>query len=76
MNKEAHDKYRAETAARLAESERRKQSLSPEQLAGMTLADVDIYTADEYRHQLRTTPGFAERVDELEKSRPARPAKK
>jgi hypothetical protein len=41
----------------------------------MTLADVDIYTADEYRHQLRTTPGFAERVDELEKGRPARPGK-
>jgi len=76
MNKEAHDKYRAETAARLAESERRKQPLSPEQLAGMTLADVDVYTADEYRHQLRTTPGFADKVDELEKARPPRPAKK
>ena len=75
MNKEAHDKYRAETAARLAESERRKQSISPEQLAGMTLADFDAFTSDEYRHQLRVTPGFAEKEVELEKTRPARPSK-
>ena len=76
MNKEAHEKYRAETAARLAESERRKQPLSPEQLASMTLADVDIYTSDEYRHQLRITPGFAARVDKLEAAAPPRPTKK
>ena len=76
MNKEAHEKYRAETTARLAESERRKQPLSPEQLAGMTRGDVDVLTSDEYRYQLLHTPGFAERVDELEKGRPAHPVKK
>jgi hypothetical protein len=75
MNKAAHEQYRAETAARLAESERRKQPLSTEQLAGMTLADFDVFTSDEYRHQLRVTPGFAEKEAELEKSRPARPNK-
>ena len=76
MNKEAHDKYRAETAARVAESERRKQPLSPEQLTSMTRGDVDVYTSDEYRYQLLHTPGFAERVDELEKGRPDPPKKK
>ena len=76
MNKEAHDKYRAETAARLAESERRRQLISPETLATMTRADFDAFTADEYRVQVRTTLGFAERDAELEKIRPPRPGKK
>ena len=76
MNKEAHDKYRAETAAIVAESERRKQPLSPEQLTSMTRADFDTFTADEYRVQVRTTPGFAERDAELERARPPRPDKK
>ena len=76
MNKEAHDKYRAETAAIVAESERRKQPLSPEQLTSMTRADFDTFTADEYRVQVRTTPGFAERDAELERARPPRPGKK
>ena len=76
MNREAHDKYRAETAARLAESERRRQPISPETLATMTRADFDTFTADEYRVQVRTTPGFAERDAELERARPPRPDKK
>jgi hypothetical protein len=41
----------------------------------MTLADFDAFTSDEYRHQLRVTPGFAEKEVELEKTRPARPSK-
>jgi hypothetical protein len=76
MNKLEHEKYRAEIAARMAESERRKQPLTPEQLASMTYGDVDLYTSDEYRYQLLHTQGFAERVDELEKGRPDPPKKK
>ena len=71
---QADDKrYHQELLQRQAESDQRKRPLSADQVASLTIADVETYSSDEYLVHLKTTVGFAARVDELEKTRRPRP---
>jgi hypothetical protein len=49
------------------------QSLSAEQVALLTSADVDRMTSDVYRTHLSTNPAFVARVNELAATEARRP---
>jgi hypothetical protein len=74
MSQKEAQAYRQELVNRQVQSEQRKLPLSADQVAALTLADVDAYSSDEYLVHLKTNPVFVARVDELEKTRKPRPS--
>ena len=71
--KDAQERINRDNAVRQAQSDARKQPLSAEEVASLTLGYVDSLSSDEYKIHVTTNPAFVTKVNELEAARGSRP---